>query len=140
MISSLASVFVAKAKATPEKVVPCAVELVVTHRKNDTGCTYEVNAHDELRFTSLAALHFRCRTTSPWVAMPLNGSLTVTICGLRVAWRGRLRLLVHLLLVLRCVGMPTSRVDRRWRHRTRRSALVRMRRRTKSVVTAGVLV
>jgi hypothetical protein len=50
-----------------------------------------------------------------------------------------LLLTIHVLLVLRCVGMSTAGVDGRWRHWARGSALVRMRR-TEVIALVSVLV
>ena len=50
-----------------------------------------------------------------------------------------LLLAIHVLLVLRSVGVSTAGVDGRWWHWARGSALVRMRR-TEVVALVGVLV
>ena len=56
MMSSLASVFVANANATPEKVVPC-FRSVQAVRAVDIHVTYKVNADYELRFATVATLN-----------------------------------------------------------------------------------
>lgn len=62
MISSLASVLVAKANATPEKVVP--LYLSASHAKtcDDVCDTYKVDADNQLRFAPVAALDLRHRS------------------------------------------------------------------------------
>lgn len=56
MMSSLASVFVANANATPENVVPCFQSVQAT-RAGDIHVTYKVNADYELRFATVATLN-----------------------------------------------------------------------------------
>lgn len=56
MISSLASVLVANANATPENVVPCTMSqqrFLLSYLVS----TYKVNADNELRLAAVAALH-----------------------------------------------------------------------------------
>jgi hypothetical protein len=70
MISSLASVLVAKANATPENVVPCKIFVSIPMPRPDvtgrivTRWTYKIYADDELRFTPLAAFYF-CEVARP---------------------------------------------------------------------------
>ena len=52
MISSLASVLVANANATPEKVVPCSN--VSSEQSHFSACTYKVYADDKLRLAAMA--------------------------------------------------------------------------------------
>jgi hypothetical protein len=56
MMSSLASVLVAKANATPEKVVPCVYVSAVSHVQCHSN-THEVDSHNQLGLTSALALH-----------------------------------------------------------------------------------
>lgn len=139
-MSSFASVLVANAKATPEKVVPWDGQLSVPRPRGRASETHEINADDELRFAPLTALNLSKSLLIRRVLADLR--LAVGIC-LRlhgvVARRGGL--LVQLLLVLRRVGVAAAGVDgRRW-HGTGRSALVRIGRSAKvRVGGVGVLV
>jgi hypothetical protein len=119
MMSSLASVLVAKAKATPENVVPCPSALVSTVQ---TVCmrvceTYEVNAHNKLRFAPLASLDLGQPLLVRRVPADLRGAVAVRRRLLLHGVPRRGGLLVELLLVLGRIGVPAGAgVDRRGWH------------------------
>lgn len=139
-MSSLASVLVANAKATPENVVPypCQISKIVS-RIPRTNATYEINADDQLCFTSARGFDLDSRTRS--------------VIRLRALWHGRLRGLILLLLaaitsLLRiarrawrgCLAVNLLRRVARglgcsvygwWRHRTVRATLMLLLRGTK---------
>jgi len=139
MISSLASVLVAKAKATPEKVVPC-IQRSANHAKRQEVRMdpYKVNADYELRFTPLVAFDLRhtvliCRVSTLLLRI-VSVALLLLLHGI-ARWR---RLLIQLLLMLRRICMSTASVDRRRRHGTVRPGLIRGG--TEGVAIVGVLV
>jgi hypothetical protein len=148
MISSLASVLVAKAKATPEKVVPYAACQQSPPPSRRAIATYKVYADDELRLA--AVVPFNLRQTPPVQRVGLRRTVAVSLLLLLhwvTGWCGRLLLLlllllvlaVHVLLVLGRVSVSAAGVDgRRW-HWAGGSALVRMRR-AEVVALVGVLV
>lgn len=114
MMSSLASVFVANANATPEKVVPYILislaisEIVILTR------TYEIYADDKLCLAPTAAINLG--STRPVISLDI---LRSTVCGiiasllLSVAWGPRWRRsAVHLLWGVTCrlsVGIDRRR-------------------------------
>lgn len=123
MMSSFASVLVAKAKATPEKVVPCKCAASTRTVARPAWCvqTYEIDADDQLSLAPSRALNL----------YGLRPRVCLRACGRRVAiatvaWLLRLwgiagragggRLAVHLAL-RRVVALGS--VNRRWRHWTR---------------------
>ena len=142
-MSSLASVLVANANATPEKVVPCKSHQQCSHKPYDRAiATYEINADNELRLATVVSLNF-CQASSVQ-CVGLRCTVAVSMLLLLLHWvagrGGRLLLLtVHVLLVLRRIGVSSAGVDgRRW-HWTCGSALVRIRR-TQIVALVSVLI
>lgn len=122
MMSSFASVLVAKAKATPENVVPCThAALVVVSRRASSKPTYKINADNELSLAPSCALDLdglRTRICLRACRRRVPVSAVAWLLGLRgIARRtGRRRLAVHLALG-RVVAL--GGVDGWGRHRTR---------------------
>lgn len=145
MMSSLASVLVANANATPENVVPYSnVSIDTSHF---TERTHKIDADNKLSLATVAALDLSHRVLSVVLGRHRRAAVAVrrVLYGLmlhRVPWR-RIRLrLVHVLrcMALRRVAVATAGVDRWWRHWTTRSTLVRMLRRTEVSSLICVLV
>ena len=105
--------------------------------------THKVNADNQLRLAAVVSFDL-CQTSSV-ERIVLRRTIAISLLLLLllhgVARRcGCLLLLaIHVLLVLRSVGVSTTGVDGRWRHWARGSALVRMRR-TESIALVSVLV
>jgi len=104
--------------------------------------THKINADNQLRLAAVVSFDL-CQTSSV-ERIVLRRTVAVSLLLLllhRVARRGRCLLLlaIHVLLVLRSVGVSTAGVDGRWWHWASRSALVRMRR-TEVVALVSVLV
>lgn len=135
MISSLASVLVANANATPENVVPCCTMSQQRFLPSYLVSTYKVNADNELRLAAVTTLHL-CQVALVRVRSSNRRAITIRLLGtaMRIAWRRWRLLSVHLLLVLRRIGMAAAGVDWRWRHGTAGSALVRMLRCTETAL------
>jgi len=107
--------------------------------------TYEIYADDELRLAAVVTLNFGQAPSVQRIGAlrcAISVSLLLLLLLLHwVAWRGGCLLLaVHVLLVLRRVSVATAGVDWRWRHRARRSALVRMLLRAEVVALISILV
>ena len=106
--------------------------------------THEIDAHDELRLATLAALDLGQTALSVRVRTR-GGGCTVAVARrllvrLRLHGVARRRgLVVELLLVLRGVGVAAAGVDGR-RHGRGGPALVRMRGTQISIALVGVLV
>jgi len=108
IMSSLASVFVAKAKATPEKVVPCIGQRLVSMWRV-VGCAHKINADDQLCFASVAALDLS-RTHVLAILTHLLYLLRrahLTIARAAIAWW----LLSHLRV---CAAVTSTGINRRW--------------------------
>lgn len=130
MMSSFASVLVAKANATPENVVPCRMSVRNAKPAVSELCaTYKVDADDELCLASLAALDL-CETPLSVCVRAGGGRCAVAVARRLLVLHGvagRGGLLVELLLVLRGVLVAAAGVDGWGRHGRGGSALVRMR-------------
>ena len=96
-MSSLASVFVANAKATPENVVPYGLSARVGNRYSVQA--YEIDSDNQLSLTPLTAFYF-CSSIQGVSTTAMRHwllSVPIRLLTLRwVAWRSRL--LVHWLL------------------------------------------
>lgn len=143
MISSLASVLVANANATPENVVPY-VHCQSCPPRCRVKATHEIDSDNELSFASrIVTLHFGWPAIIRVRALYRLWPVAIWLMSL---WRlphgisGWRRLGVELLLVLRSVRMPSAGVDRWRRHRTRRPALIRMPWSSQCPSLVGVLV
>ena len=105
--------------------------------------THKINADNQLRLAAVVSFDL-CQASSVQ-RIVLRRTVAVSLLLLLllhgVARRSRCLLLlaIHVLLVLRSVGVSTAGVDGRWWHWARRSALVRMRR-TEVVALVSVLV
>ena len=108
--------------------------------------THKVNADNQLRLAAVVSFDL-CQASSV-ERIILRRTVAVSLLLLLlllllhgVARRGGCLLLlaIHVLLVLRSVGVSTAGIDGRWWHWARGSALVRMRR-TEVVALVSVLV
>lgn len=110
-MSSFASVLVAKAKATPEKVVPydCQTRLFCSGR----SFTHEVYADNQLRLASVPTLNLsRTHMLTILTHLLWWRLLHLTVASTTVARR----LLSHLRV---CANVTSTGVNRRWVMRTR---------------------
>lgn len=106
--------------------------------------THEINADNELRLAAVVSFHLCQASSVKCVVGLLRCAVAVSLLLLLLHWvarrGGRLLLLaIHVLLVLRRIGVSSASVDGGRRHWTRGSALVRMRR-TEIVALVSVLV
>jgi hypothetical protein len=120
-MSSLASVLVAKAKATPENVVPCGMHLSAHVEPISNVITYEIDSDNQLSLTSPCTFDFGRSSTRSVVRLRTlrHGRL---ICLTVASWlwrvaRRTLGLLLPILDLLRRVARwLRSRVYGRWWH------------------------
>lgn len=104
--------------------------------------THKINADNQLRLAAVVSFDLCQASSVERIVLRRTVAVSLLLLLLHgVAWRGRrlLLLAIHVLLVLRSVGVSTAGVDGRWWHWARGSALVRMRR-TEVVALISVLV
>lgn len=104
--------------------------------------THKINSDNQLRLGAVVSFDLCQASSVERVVLRRTVAVSLLLLLLHgVARRGRrlLLLAIHVLLVLRSVGVSTAGVDGRWWHWARGSALVRMRR-TEVVALISVLV